>query len=296
MARESTAGVSGAITLLLAAVSLVSVSCEERVFVATGGIEGGTAKPVATTPANPSDQAPSGYRALPLPKKWAELSAERVVRHDEFESRSSRVGRPLSVSGFIRAFGRPDRMLCAIAKPDRCHLEYELQDGYSIKVFVDSGAFQHAILLDSHGMGDGRDISGGDSQYVAEKVAGVEVALRLLGELAGIAKTHQSHYPGPELQAKIRELLKPLKTVEDLARFALLSSALAGSQRAEHQNVDSVFDYAQWACLYRIATIPGDEAHVWLNDILRPILGRDGHPSEEFGELVASQARLAMSP
>ena len=73
-------------------------------------------------------------------------------------------------------------------------------------------------------------------------------------------------------------------------------SSLAGSQRAEHQNYDSVFDYAQWACLYRIASIPGEEAHVWLEHVLKPTLGRDGHPSEEFAELIAKQARLTKSP
>lgn len=130
---------------------------------------------------------------------------------------------------------------------------------------------------------------GGESQYVAEKRADVELAIRLLGELAEIAKAHRSHYPDRELQTKI-EVLKPLERVEVLAQFALLSGAVAGSQRAEHQNYDSVFDYAQWACIDRIASIPGDEAHAQLN-FLRSILGRDGHPAEQFAELIESQAR-----
>jgi hypothetical protein len=134
-------------------------------------------------------------------------------------------------------------------------------------------------------------VRGGESQYVAEKRADTELAIRLLGELSGIAQGHRSHYPDGELQAKIREVLKPLGTVEGLAQFALLSWAVAGSQRAEHQNYDSVFDYAQWACVYRIASIPGEEARTRL-DFLRSIIGCDGHPAEEFAELIESQARL----
>jgi hypothetical protein len=134
------------------------------------------------------------------------------------------------------------------------------------------------------------------SPFVQQKADAVERAIRLLGELAEIARTHPSHYPDPKLQTEIRELLAVLETVEDLSQFALLASAMAGSQNAEHQNYDGVFDFAQWACVRRIASIPGEEANVWLEHVLKPVLGRDGHPSEEFTELIAKQKRLSKSP
>ena len=93
-----------------------------------------------------------------------------------------------------------------------------------------------------------------------------------------------------------RKLLEPLKSVDDLSRFALLSSAMAGGQLAEHQNYDGVFHYAQWACVERIASIPGEEAHTVLEYVLKPVLGRDAHPAEQFAELIAKQKRLSKSP
>ena len=132
--------------------------------------------------------------------------------------------------------------------------------------------------------------------YVQEKADAAERAISLLGELARIARTHPNHYPDPKLQTEIRELLGVLESVEDLSRFALLASAIAGSQMAEHQNYDGVFDFAQWACVQRIASIPGEEANSWLEHVLKPVLGRDGHPSEELTELIAKQKKLSKSP
>ena len=133
----------------------------------------------------------------------------------------------------------------------------------------------------------------GQSPFVAEKAAAVDQSLRLLRELAAIARAHATNYPNEQTQAKIRKLLEPLKSVDDLSRFALLSSAMAGGQLAEHQNYDGVFDYAQWLCVERIASIPGEKAHTVLEYVLKPVLGRDGHPAEQFTELIAKQKRLA---
>jgi len=136
----------------------------------------------------------------------------------------------------------------------------------------------------------------GESPYVAEKAAAVDQSLRLLRELAAIARGHTTSYPKERNQAKIRKLLEPLKSVDDLSRFALLSSAMAGAQLAEHQNYDGVFDYAQWVCVERIASIPGEEAHTALEYVLKPVLGRDGHPAEQFDELISKQKRLSKTP
>jgi hypothetical protein len=131
--------------------------------------------------------------------------------------------------------------------------------------------------------------------FVLEKAAAVDQSIRLLRELAAIARGHTTNYPSKRTQAKIRKLLEPLKSVDDLSRFALLASAMAGGQLAENQNYDGVFDYAQWVCVERIASIPGEEAHTVLESVLKPVLGRDGHPAEQFAELIARQKRLSES-
>jgi hypothetical protein len=135
-----------------------------------------------------------------------------------------------------------------------------------------------------------------ESAFVDQKAAAVNRSVRLLGELAKIARAHSTNYPNAQTQAKIRMLLGPLKSVDDLSRFALLSSAIAGGQLAEHQNYDGVFDYAQWVCVERIASIPGEEAHTTLEYVLKPVLGRDAHPAEQFAEFIAKQKKLSKAP
>ena len=136
----------------------------------------------------------------------------------------------------------------------------------------------------------------GESPFVAAKAAAVDRSVRLLGELATIARAHTTSYPNAQTQARIRKILRPLKSVDDLSRFALLSFAVAGGQLVEHQNYDGVFDYAQWVCVERIASIPGEEAHTVLEYVLKPVLGRDAHPAEQFGEFISKQKRLSKLP
>ena len=123
--------------------------------------------------------------------------------------------------------------------------------------------------------------------HVRTYAQSAELAVALLRDVAAVASIHRTNDPDAATRAKIREILSPLQNVEELTRFAQLSNALL-SGAAEDQYYDAVIELAQWECVEKLATIPGD----WAADALHrlhPILGPDGHPSEMFAELIAKQ-------
>jgi hypothetical protein len=141
------------------------------------------------------------------------------------------------------------------------------------------------LMLASHGAGVAEL-----SPYVQQRAASVDKVIGILGPLAKMAREQRANYPDAARQKEIRRLLKPISTIDDLSTAALASWSLM-SGLAEHQDYDSVFEYAEWDCIHRIAAIPGEEARAALEQ-LRVTLGDDGAPALEFKELMEKQRRL----
>jgi hypothetical protein len=128
------------------------------------------------------------------------------------------------------------------------------------------------------------------SAFADDHAAKVSRSIAKLDALTRMAATARNN-PNASEQKKIAELIGPVNDVGELTILARLFHA-AGSGDAADQYYDVVIETATWIAVERIAKIPGAEASIALEHILKPIMGADGHGSEMFTDLIAAQKKL----
>lgn len=137
------------------------------------------------------------------------------------------------------------------------------------------------------------------SPYVSTKARKVQKVLDVVTKLERLArrnanKENGKHVNGYLSQAAINEikvLLKELPDSEQLTKLALICGHLAYPQDAGDVGYDAVFDWAMWEAAEILSNRTDDEAINGL-ELLKQSHGRDGHPSEQFTELIEKQRKL----
>lgn len=137
------------------------------------------------------------------------------------------------------------------------------------------------------------------SQYVSSKATNVQKVLNVVSSLEALARKNANeengkHVNGYLSQASINEigrLLKELPNSEQLTKLGLICGHLAYPQDASDVGYDAVFDWAMWAAA-EILSKRTDENAIRGLELLKQSHGTDGHPSEQFKELIENQRKL----
>ncbi len=88
----------------------------------------------------------------------------------------------------------------------------------------------------------------------------------------------------------VRREIDPFSSVQDLRSLALIFYGVLSPQMGD-ESYDFAFEMAMFACVRKLAEIPGQDASRALED-LRLTIGRDGGPALELREAIEKQARI----
>lgn len=102
---------------------------------------------------------------------------------------------------------------------------------------------------------------------------------------------HTNGYLSQASINQIKRLLAELADSEQITKLGLICGHIAYPQNAEHVAYDAVFDWAIWEAAGRLAQRTDDDAIRGL-ELLKQSFGTDGHPAEEFRELIVKQQTL----
>lgn len=134
------------------------------------------------------------------------------------------------------------------------------------------------------------------------KAAKIRKVMEIVDKLERLARINDSegngkHINGYLSQASINEIGKLLKEISDsetLTKLGLICGHIAYPQNASHVGYDAVFDWAMWATADILAKRTDKDAVNGL-ELLKQSHGTDGHPAEQFKELMEKQQKIKAS-
>jgi hypothetical protein len=113
---------------------------------------------------------------------------------------------------------------------------------------------------------------------------------RLSAAVSRIHAIAKSGYTDAKFSAVRREI-DGFSSVQDLRSLALIFYGVLSPQLGD-ESYDFAFEHAMFACVRKLAEIPGRDASRALED-LRVTIGRDGGPALELREAIEKQARIS---
>ena len=113
----------------------------------TGVIDAGTLK---------DDWNSGRFKAVDIPNKWIPSQYPKSIKN--YKAFGKHEFRSIKIRDFISLYGLPSRVLTPIRGDSTCYMVYDLEDGYTIGVYIgslDSENFQAAALFLPDGTAEG---------------------------------------------------------------------------------------------------------------------------------------------